>query len=346
MDKNELAVLRSLVELIVAMRISTVLSPLSTENLRLAAQCGVEGYVARYPGPNYEDLLEVKQRVEEEGLKLVAIEGFLPIEKIKLGTDHDGAELEAMKQLIIHMGRAGVPVLCYNFMAGADWVRTKLDVLERGGARVTAFSLADAEKAVRLDHSGGEEFPDVKSDECISADSLWKNLEDFLKAVVPVAEKAGVSLAMHPDDPPLGELFGNARIMNSVENFERLVDLVPSPSNGICFCQANFVAMGSDIPDAIRRLGKHVKYVHFRDVRGTAESFVETFHDNGPTDMAESIRLLKEVGFDGPIRPDHVPQLEGEGNENPGYTMLGRLFAFGYIRGLLHGSEYESNAPS
>jgi len=323
----------------VAMQISTVLSPLSSENLRLAAQCGVEGYVARYPGPNYEDLLGVKQKIEDVGLKLVAIEGFLPIEKIKLGTDHDGTELEAMKLLIEHMGRAGVPVLCYNWMAGTDWVRTKLDVRERGGARVTAFNLADAEQAVKLDHSGGEEFAEAKSDQCISADSLWNNLEKFMKAVVPVAEKAGISLAMHPDDPPLSELFGNARIMNSVGNFERLVDLVPSPSNGICYCQANFVAMGAEIPETVRRLGKRISYVHFRDVRGTAESFVETFHDNGPTDMAEAIGVLKEVGFNGPIRPDHVPQLEGEGDENPGYTMLGRLFAFGYIRGLLHGTQ-------
>ena len=100
--------------------------------------------------------------------------------------------------------------------------------------------------------------------------------------------------------------------MNSVENFERLVSLVPSPNNAICFCLGSFVTMGVDIPDAISRLGKHIHYVHFRDVKGTPESFVETFHDNGPTDMAEVIRLLKEANFDGPIRPDHVPQLEGE----------------------------------
>ena len=321
------------------MQISTVLSPLSSENLRLAAQCGVEGYVARYPGPNFEDLLGVKQQVEEAGLKLVALEGFLPIEKIKLGTDHDGKELDAVKQLIVHMGRAGVPVLCYNFMAGTDWVRTKLDVLERGGALVTEFNLEDAERAVKLDHSGGGDFHDVNSVQGIDVHTLWKNLEEFLKEVVPVAEKARVSLAMHPDDPPLEELFGNARIMNCVENFERLVNLVPSPSNGVCYCQANFVAMEADIPDAIQRLGEHIKYVHFRDVRGTAKSFVETFHDNGPTDMAESIRLLKAIGFRGPIRPDHVPQLEGEEDGDHGYTMLGRLFAFGYIRGLMHGTE-------
>ena len=94
-----------------------------------------------------------------------------------------------------------------------------------------------------------------------------------------------------------------------------------------------------DIRDTIRRLGPHIAYVHFRDVRGTPESFVETFHDNGPTDMAAAIRTLKEEEFNGPIRPDHVPQLAGEDDGDPGYTILGRLFAFGYIRGLLHGTE-------
>ena len=325
------------------MQLSTVLKPLSKQNLRLAAQCGVDGYVARYPGDSYDDLLAVKQRVEAEGLKVVAVEGFLPIEKIKLGTDHDGEELEAMKRLIVHMGRAGVPVLCYNWMAGTDWVRTTLDARERGGAKVTAFDLADAEKAVKLDHSGGGDFQAEQTLDKMDADSLWKNLAAFLEAILPIAEEAGVNLAMHPDDPPLPELFGDARIMNSVENFERLVGLVESPRNGICYCQANFVAMGAKVPDAIRRLGKHTKYVHFRDVRGTSESFVETFHDNGPTDMAEAIQLLKDAGFAGPIRPDHVPQLEGEGNENPGYTMLGRLYAFGYIRGLLQAAESKSS---
>jgi mannonate dehydratase len=94
--------------------------------------------------------------------------------------------------------------------------------------------------------------------------------------------------------------------------------------------------MGADIPATIRRLGPHIKYVHFRDVRGTRESFAETFHDNGPTDMAAAMRAYREVGFDGPMRPDHVPQMVGEDDGEPGYTMLGRLFAFGYMRGLMH----------
>jgi mannonate dehydratase len=220
-------------------------------------------------------------------------------------------------------------------MAGTDWVRTRLDAPERGGAKVTGFDLSEAEKAVSLNHSEDAITPQEIGSETVDADALWKNLEDFLRELVPVAERAGVTLAMHPDDPPLPMFMGKARIMNSVENFERLMGLVPSPRNSICFCQGSFATMGADIPDAIRRLGKHIAYVHFRDVRGTGESFVETFHDNGPTDMAEAIRVYREVGFEGPIRPDHVPQLEGEDDGEPGYTILGRLFAFGYIRGLL-----------
>ena len=143
---------------------------------------------------------------------------------------------------------------------------------------------------------------------------------------------------MHPDDPPLPEFNGQPRIMNSVASFERLGELVPSPRNAMCFCQGTFATMGVDIPATIRRLGDRIRYVHFRDARGTAERFVETFHDNGPTDMAAAIRALKEIGFAGPLRPDHVPVLEGEDDSEPGYTMQGRLFAFGYIRGLMHGT--------
>ncbi|NNE93743.1 MAG: TIM barrel protein [Verrucomicrobiales bacterium] len=313
------------------MKLASVVWPLSTENLTLAAQCGVEGIVTRYPGPDAAASLAVKSKIEEHGMELAAIEGYLPIEKVKIGADDDGAELASMKRLVEQMGEAGIPVLCYNFMAGTDWVRTRVDAPERGGAKVTAFDLAEAENAVSLNFSEGEIL-----DANIGADQLWKNLESFLREILPVAEAAGVTLAMHPDDPPLPEFLGKARMMNSVENFERLVGLVPSPANAICFCQGSFATMGADIPDAIRRLGKHIAYVHFRDVRGTPESFVETFHDNGPTDMAGAIRELKAAGFDGPIRPDHVPQLIGEDDGDPGYTMLGRLFAFGYIRGLLH----------
>lgn len=314
------------------MKLASVLTPLSETNLRLASQCGVEGIVIRYPGLTLEELSAAKRHPERFGLQVFAVEGYLPIEKIKIGADHDGQELAAMKQLIRHMGTVGIPILCYNFMAGTDWVRTQVDAPERGGAKVTAFNLADARRAISLNSRA-----EIASTPIGAAD-LWIHLERFLREVIPVAEASGVTLAMHPDDPPLKEFLGKSRIMNSVENFERLVNLVPSPRNAVCFCQGTFATLGIDIPQTIRRLGHHIQYVHFRDAKGTAEAFTETFHDNGPTDMAAAIRALREIGFSGPIRPDHVPQLEGEDHGEPGYTMLGRLFAFGYIRGLIHGT--------
>lgn len=319
------------------MRLATVLTPMSAENLTLAAQCGVTDVVGRYPGTNLDDLLRIRDQVESYGMRLATVEGYLPIENLKLGRD-DGTELAAMRKLLTNMKYVGVDILCYNFMAGTDWVRTRLDAPERAGAKVTAFSLAEVERARSLNQTSGT----LASGEGISVDQLWKNLERFLRELIPVAEEMGVTMCMHPDDPPLMQLLGKARIMNSVENFERLVELVPSPSNAICFCQGTFAAMGCDIPVSIRRLGKHIRYVHFRDVQGTREEFVETFHDNGPTDMAAAMRAYRDIGFTGPMRPDHVPQLYGEDEGEPGYTMLGRLFAYGYMRGLMHAVQSET----
>jgi mannonate dehydratase len=316
------------------MRLASVLTPLSDYHLQLAAQAGVTEIVTRYPGRDPAELRAVCERVRRFGMRVSVIEGYLPIENVILGNDRRDAEIEEMQEFLRSMAAEGISLCCYHFMAGTDWVRTRLDVPERGGALVTAFDLAEVERAVSLT----DEAERVGTQR-IEAGALWENLEYFLRAVLPTAEACGVTLAMHPDDPPLPEFLGRARIMHSVESFERLVRLVPSPSNAICFCQGTFAEMGEDIPAAIRRLGPHIRYVHFRDVRGTRERFVETFHDNGQTDMAAAMRAYREIGFDGPMRPDHVPQMAGEEDGPPGYTMLGRLFAFGYMRGLMHGTE-------
>lgn len=315
------------------MQLATVLTPESDENLQLAQQCGVTEIVTRFRGASLEQVSQDKKRFERFGLRLSVIEGYLPIERIKVGRDDGGTDLETMKSLIRHMGELEIPILCYNFMAGTDWVRTQLDIPERGGAKVTAFDIDDVERATLLGRDGAGAR--TANFDGISANELWKHLERFLMELVPVAEEAGVVLAMHPDDPPLPTFQNKARIMNSVEAFERLVELVPSPSNAVCFCQGTFTTMGVDVPSAIRRLGQHICYVHFRDVRGNPTSFTETFHDNGPTDMVAAIRAYRAVGFTGPIRPDHVPQLVGEDDGEPGYTTKGRLFAWGYLRGLI-----------
>jgi mannonate dehydratase len=106
--------------------------------------------------------------------------------------------------------------------------------------------------------------------------------------------------------------------------------------NGITLCQGNFTLMTGDLPGAIRHFGSQgqIHFVHFRDVRGTPERFVETFHDEGQTDMLACMRAYREIGFTGVLRPDHVPTMEGDVNDEPGYSGIGRLYAIGYIRGL------------
>ncbi|MBN1343110.1 MAG: mannonate dehydratase [Phycisphaerae bacterium] len=305
------------------MRITLVLTPMSDQNLRLASQVGVTDIVTRYPGTHLDELLAMRDLVAGFGLRLSAVEGYVPMDRIKLGQPGRDEEIEDIRTLIRNMGKAGVEVLCYNFMAGSDWSRTSFAISDRGGALVSGF---DASLADRLPI---EEVPPMREGQ------MWDHLEYFLRRVVPVAEEAGVKLALHPDDPPMSPLRGVTRILTSVEAFERVLELAPSPANGICFCQGCFLEMGADLLPTIRRLGKHIQYVHFRDVRGTVPQFVETFHDSGPTDMFQALRAYREVGFAGPMRPDHVPQLAGEESGEPGYTMLGRLWAVGYMRGLM-----------
>lgn len=311
------------------MRLATVLEPLDDRNLALAAQAGVDEVVLRYPsyyGPS-ATLEGLHARVRAAGLGCRILEGYLPIGELVLRGAAATADLAAVRALIPRMAALGMDTICYNFMAGSDWVRTSTTTRTRGGSLTTAFDAA----AVPV-------MPVAAPTRGLTAADLWRHLEVFLEAVLPVAEAHGVTLAMHPDDPPLPEVAGQPRILHSVAAFERLCELSDSPAHGICFCQGTFAEMGADIPATIGRFGSRIRYVHFRDVRLTPGGFVETWHDAGMTDMAAAMRAYRAIGYAGPLRPDHVPQMAGEEDGSPGYTMLGRLFAYGYIRGLLHGT--------
>ncbi len=170
---------------------------------------------------------------------------------------------------------------------------------------------------------------------------LWETLAWFLERAVPVAEEAGVKLALHPDDPPLSPVRGIGRIIRSLDAYDRVFELQPSPANGMTMCQGNVTLMTDDLPAAIRRFGEagRIHFVHFRDVRGTPERFVETFVDEGPTDMAACIRAYLDAGVDAPLRTDHSPSLTRATRRLvPGYPTLGRLHAIGYVQGLLAAS--------
>ena len=149
-----------------------------------------------------------------------------------------------------------------------------------------------------------------------------------------IAEEAGVKMAMHPDDPPLSPIRSVARIISSIDNYQKMIDLVPSPANGIAICQGNFALMTDVLPGAIRHFGEQdrLHFVHFRDVRGTPEKFSEAFHDDGQTDLAACMRAYRDIGYKGVCRPDHYPKM-GDDDYADEHS-LARLFAIGYFKGL------------
>jgi mannonate dehydratase len=299
-------------------------------------QAGVTRAVGTFYGPErleegekpweYLPMLRLKNQYTDYGFQLDVVEDRPPLNLTKRGLPGRDAEIDDVIVLIENMGRLGVPVWCYQWMADFSWLRTSTTIPSRGGSTVSGFD------ASLLVEDPGTEFGPL------SEDTLWDSLAYFLDRVLPVAESAGVTLAMHPDDPPRSPVRGIGRIMSSIEGFDRLLQLSSSAANAITFCQGNFRLMTEDLPAAIHHFGAldKIAFVHMRDVRGSREKFEETWHDDGPTDMAACFNAYRDIGFKGVMRPDHVPSLVGEEDQEAGYATLGRLFAVGYLRGLQH----------
>ena len=266
------------------------------------------------------------KRFTDFGITPVAIEP-MPNElhdHIKAGDAKRDECIEGVISMFPHMQKQGIDTICFNWMAHIGWLRTRSDYPERGGAKVTEFKMADF----------------VPTGAAITADELWKNYEYFVKAVVPYAEKYGIKLALHPDDPPVPRLGDVERIMISKANIKRAVyDTVQSDSLGITMCQANYFVMGEDLEKTIEELADKIYLVHFRNTTGTPEHFRETYHDNGDIDMARIMKCYVKNGVNVPIRVDHVPTMKGEQSTLAGYDALGRLFAIGYLKGILDAVE-------
>ncbi len=262
------------------------------------------------------------KRFTDFGITPVAIEP-MPNElhdHIKAGDGLRDASIERVISMFPHMRAMGIDTICFNFMAHIGWLRTSADFPERGGARVTEFNIEDF----------------TPTEARITADELWANYTYFVKAVVPEAEKYGIKLGLHPDDPPVPRLGDVERIMISAENIRKAVyGIVKSESLGITMCQANYFIMGEDLEGIIKEFADRIFMVHFRNTKGVPTHFRETYHDNGDIDMAKIMRAYVQNGVNVPIRVDHVPTMAGEISTLPGYDAMGRLFAIGYLKGIL-----------
>ncbi len=279
-----------------------------------------------------EDLQALKDWVESHGLKLYGIHA---ISLSQRGRSRE-QQIENFTKTIRNMGKAGIRQITGGVSGFgpkspldlANW-RTSDEAVGRGGAKV-----------LRFDYEAAKKFP-VTDLGVIEEKEVWDSLISFLKAVIPVAEESGVKLSHHPADPPVPSLCGVARILRSVEDYDRLFETVPSANNCMTFCLGCFAQMMADPEDAfraIRHFGSQgrIADVHFRNVMGTREKFDEVFPDEGKLDMFKAIKTLKEAGFEGPISIDHTPLAVGDTTY---YGYRGRAFAIGYLKGLLQAAD-------
>jgi len=297
-----------------------------------ALQCGVTHGVIRLPETEAFDLTDKShwQTVYDvflnDGIRPIIVEPMPNSvhNHIKAGDAIRDESIDKVLKMLPIMRGLGIHTICFNWMAHIGWLRTKSSIPERGGAQVTGFDMQD--------------FKPVPQK--ISETELWDNYTYFLRAVIPQAEKYEIKLALHPDDPPVPRLGDVSRIMISARNIKKAIyDICPSAMLGITMCQAYYYIMGEDVDRVIRDMADKIFFIHFRNTIGDLTQFRETFHDNGALDMAHLIRLYTELGIDVPIRVDHVPTLVGEDTAVAGYAALGRLFAIGYLKGLLEAAQ-------
>lgn len=313
----------------------------SDEVLGVLAALGVTHICSRLPSARFDDqwsaegLTRLRERVERFGVTLDMVPlpmSSNPIARaenpnILLGKSPErDREIDEICQMIRNASRAGIPALKYNLTLLG--VPRSASTPGRGGARYSTFVYDEASQEPPLTEAG-----------VVGADLYWERITYFLTRVIPVAEEHKVRMACHPQDPgmPKGKGFrGVETVLGSVDGLKRFIEIAPSPYHGLNFCQGTVSEMltkpGEQIYDVIRYFGtrKKIFNVHFRNIRGGFLRFQETFIDDGDVDMLKAMRVYKEVGFDGMMMPDHVPQIEGDTKGAQAFA-----FTFGYIKALI-----------
>lgn len=290
--------------------------------------------------------------IDAAGLELSVVESLPVHEDIKLGRASRDRLIAQYCQSIESVGEVGVPTVCYNFMPIFDWTRTSLAMPLDDGSTTLAYDHGALEETGFARRAGvlpgwatgyDADQLEVLFDAYREMDSerLWENLAYFLERVVPVAEEAGVKLAVHPDDPPW-PIFGVPRILTDGAALDRLVELVDSPANGVTLCTGSLgAAPGNDLTAIARRLGARgrIHFVHLRNVKVTGHrQFHECPHPSefGSVKLPDVLDALRDTDFDGPIRPDHGRMIWGE-TGRPGYGLYDRALGAMYLQGLWEG---------
>lgn len=327
--------------------------PVTLEKIRQIP--GVTGIVsAIYDVPvgeawEREKIANLKKTVEDAGMRLSVIESVPVHEDIKLGKPTRDRYIENYCQTLRNLAAEDIRVVCYNFMPVFDWTRSELDYPLPDGSNALAYF---TDKVEKMDPINGElslpgwdasytkaelqEVMDAYRE--ISEEDLWNNLKYFLERVIKVAEEVQVKMAIHPDDPPW-PIFGLPRIITNMDNLERFLKLVDSPYNGLTLCSGSLAASPeNDIVAMVRRFGGmgRIHFAHCRNVLlRDNNSFEEAAHlsEKGSLDMYEIMKAYHDVGFDGPVRPDHGRMIWGE-QGRPGYGLYDRALGAVYLNGL------------
>jgi mannonate dehydratase len=315
----------------------------SDDSLAFAAQFGVKDLIVQsyvdgvVPGETkweYEDIVELKNKVESFGLRINALEN-VPIrfyDHIMLNGPKRDEQIENMIYTIKNIAKAGIRIFGYHWMPSRVW-RTGRSSKIRGGALVTSFDYSIVESGVKSgDEVDGK--PPMSHDRIYEDDEMWESLEYWIKIITPIAEEEGIRLGIHPCDPPVPKLGGTAQLFRSFDAYKRLIEIYPSDSNAIEFCQGTFSEMqGEDIYEMIRYFGerKKILYVHFRNVSSQVPKFNEEFINTGYVDMYKAMEIYHQVGFDGVFVDDHVPLVVDDSS----WGHRGRAFANGYIQATI-----------
>lgn len=301
-----------------------------------------------------ESISRIKEQAKNAGLGFEVVESVPVPEDIKLGNSNAPKLIDNYCENIRRLARLGIKCVCYNFMPVFDWLRSDLKHISQDGSNALSYDESDM---LAMDPLNGDlSLPGwdasytknqlsflLRAYEELGEDGLWRNLETFLNAVVPVAADNGINMAIHPDDPPWG-VFGLPRIVKNEENIRRLLNIVPEKSNGLTFCTGSLGANpDNDLTDMINAFAERIHFVHIRNIKRTGyRKFNEVAHPTecGSIDMYGIVKTLCKNGFDGYVRPDHGRMIWGESGRG-GYGLFDRALGATYILGLFEAIEKE-----